>query len=99
MRKDTDLAQNGLQRLGGLYKGGDMARLGDGRILMAYVTSPDVTKNIGSVALMQIVSADGGRTWGLARQIVHDPAYNAGRPWLLRTRAGELLVSLLDQQK
>jgi hypothetical protein len=68
-----------------------MVRLGDGRILMAYSNSPDVTSaRPGSILLHAIASADGGKTWGDERLLVHDAAYNAARPSFLPIRGGRL---------
>jgi hypothetical protein len=71
------------------YKGGAMARLADGRVLLA-VGSHDVTTPVGTASLIGLVSPDGGLTWTQQRTLVHSPGYNPGRPTLLRTRAGKL---------
>jgi len=76
--------------------GGASALLSDGRVITLY--SGPVTphgQKPGTTRIYARTSADGGKTWGPERQIIHHPECQACGPSILRARDGTLWVFYL----
>jgi len=76
--------------------GGASVLLSDGRILTTY--SGPITphgQKPGATRIYACVSADGGKTWGPEREIIHHPECQACGGSILRTRDGTLWIFYL----
>ena len=71
-------------------------RLGDGRVMMVHYGPVNPHgKQPGTCRVYAWTSADGGRTWGTPRELMHQAECQAICPSLLRTRDGTLWLFYL----